>query len=874
VPSRLHADSKAVPRNRLDAAVGSKAVPRNRLDAAVGSEAVPRNRLGRAACVALSALVAVLAAAFAAPAAQAADARYEGISADGEAAFFSTTDQLVPGDTDIQRDVYVRSFDTELGPVTREVSIGPAGGNNSYPAQYQGANAAGDKVFFSTKERLTAADTDNAEDVYVRDLSENKTRLVSAGDTSCAESGCGNANIDAGAVAGGIVDGGSKVFFVSSEQLSSADTDNTPDLYVRDLETNRTTLVSAADPSCGASCGNGPKAAVFQGASADGTKAIFTTAERLSPADSDNESDLYERDLESGETKLVSTPGSGPEPCPDGLNCEPSANSAISSDGSHVFFETNERASTEDSDESQDVYEWSGGAPALVSTGPGGGNGAHNALFKGSSASGEEVFFATEEKLTSADTDGAQDIYARTGGTSTELVSEGDGSCEAIGYCDKAAELEWVSPGGTLAVVDTQEPLTAEDEDESFDVYARTLPGGPTKLVSKPGPTCLEVDPECGNGARDATFAGASGNGSHFYFVTKEALAPVDPEEPLVPGDADEQSDVYERSGETTRLVSAGQFTGTGAYSGNGAYDARLHGVSEDGYRAFFDTEERLTEGDIDTFKDIYMRSAGGTQLISRGNDATLEAELAPPPPELERTDPESPDASTEPKVIGSEAEGVEATAVVKLYTTADCSGEPVATGSVEALAEGIAVSVDAGTTTTFRATVEAEGFVSPCSASALEYVAKAAAPPGEEGGGGGGGAGGGPGPSPAPVAAPAPAPVPTYGRGTPYVAPVTRITFGPAFKTRARRPAFRFVDTTGQPGTGFACEVDRGPWLPCSSPTRLKKLGRGKHVFEVRGVNAAGVWEAQPVKRAFKVVSGGHGRRSHKRHAKRRRGR
>jgi hypothetical protein len=811
------------------------------------------------------------AALLAAPAARAADAHYEGISADGKVAVFSTTDSLVSGDTDIQRDVYERSYDpTVEGSVTRQVSLGPTGGNNSYAAQYQGTSAAGDEVFFSTKERLTAADTDNAEDIYVRDLSENKTRLVSAGDTSCAEAGCGNANIDAGAVVGGIVDEGRKVFFVSSERLSPEDTDSSSDVYMRNLATGTTTLVSAADPACGASCGNGPKGAAFQGASADGTEAIFTTAEKLSPADADTESDLYERDLESGQTKLVSTPGSGPEPCPTGLSCVPAANSSISSDGSHVFFETNERISTEDSDESQDVYDWSGGTAKLVSIGPSGGNGALNALFKGSSANGDEVFFATQEKLTPADTDNAVDIYVRTGGASTELVSEGDGSCAAIEYCGQAAELEWVSPDGKLAVLDTQEPLTVEDEDESLDVYTRALPGGPTTLVSKPGPNCVEVDPECGNGARDSTFAGGSADGSHILFVTREALAPVDPEEPLVPGDADEQSDVYERSGETTRLVSAGQSTGAGAYSGNGPYDARLHGVSQDGARAFFDTEERLTEGDLDTSNDIYMRSASGTQLISRGNDATLEAELAPPPPELERTDPESPDASTEPKVIGSEAEGVEPTAVVKLYTTADCSGEPVATGSVEALAEGIPVGVKAGTTTGFRATVEAEGFVSACSASPLEYTAAAqSSPPGEEGSGGGGG-GGGSSPTPAPLA---PAPIPTYRGGIPYVAPVTRITFGPAFKTRARHPAFRFADSTGQPGTSFVCEVDRRPWQPCSSPIRLKKLGRGKHVFEVEGINAAGVREAQPAKRNFKLVRGGRGQRSHKRRSKRRSG-
>jgi len=148
--------------------------------------AVPRSRCGGAVLAGLAAL------ALAAPAARAADAHYEGISADGKVAVFSTTDKLVPGDTDIQPDVYVRELDETLGYVTRQVSLGTSGGNDSYAAQFQAIDPAGDRVFFSTKERLTAADTDNAEDVYVRDLVTNQTTLVSAGDPSCAGSGCGS----------------------------------------------------------------------------------------------------------------------------------------------------------------------------------------------------------------------------------------------------------------------------------------------------------------------------------------------------------------------------------------------------------------------------------------------------------------------------------------------------------------------------------------------------------------------------------------------------------------------------------------------------------------------------------------------------------
>ena len=765
----------------------------------------------------------------AASTAVASDARYEGIAADGSAAFFSTADPLVPGDTDTRRDIYARSFEEGIGYVTREVSIGPTGGNNAFDVQYLGTDESGDKVFFSTAERLTAADKDSTTDIYVRDLNESKTTLVSAGDPSCLGSECGNANSAASAVTDGIVADGKHVFFASEERLSAADEDETADVYVRNLAAGTTTLVST-----GSTGGNGTQPAFFLGASADGSKAVFTTHEALVSEDEDSIDDLYLRDLESGETKLVSTPGT----CPGSLDCTP-VYGGISSNGAHVFFESNERISGGDTDESQDVYDWSGGTAELVSQGPAGGNGKFNALYAGSSDNGSEAFFTTPEQLANTDGDGVQDIYVRSGGTSTELVSEGDPSCSFsnCGNGEFAASLRWVSSDGSSAVFSTAESLTAADEDEAFDVYSRALPGGPTTLVSGADSSC--TDPECGSGAHDANFAGASTDGSHLFFVSGEQLSAAD---------GDSATDVYDRSAGATTLVSAGQLTGEGPYTGNGPDDAQLQGVSQDGSRAFFVSKEQITGEDGDSFQDVYLRSSGGTLLVSRGNDASLESELAPPVPLLERTDPESPGASTQPKVIGSEPL---AEASIKLYSTPDCSGAPVAVGDAEELAEpGIAVTVAAGSTTSFRATAEAEGFISGCPLVAISYKQQSPVPPppGEGSGGSGGG-------SP-PVFSPAPAPAPAKTHdGIAYVAPVTRITFGPVFKTRARRPVFRFTDSTGQPGTRFVCRVDRHRWKGCGSPTRLKGLGRGKHVFRVKGINAAGAWEARPTKRRFKLV-------------------
>lgn len=773
----------------------------------------------------LLSLAAASAAVLAPASAAAAPAFYDGISADGSVAVFSTAEKMVTGDTDGEEDVYVRSFDEGLGEyITREVSIGPKGGNDTRPAHYDGISADGEQVFFSTRERLVGADTDDKEDVYVRNLKENKTVLASQGDPSCTGEGCGKGETDSSFAFNGVPAEGGKVFFTSAELLNGADKDNSIDIYVRDLAAGTTELVSAGDSSCVGSCGNGAQAASFLGTDKAGDKAFFATAESLSGEDSDTEeSDIYERDLGAERTYLVSVSGTCPSGLPPGQNCEPSFGGA-SPDGSHVFFESSEQISSEDKDKFQDVYDWSGGTPVLASIGPNGGNGEDNVTYAGTSGDGGTVYFQTDEKLdTTADTDSVQDVYQRTGGV-TSLVSAGEGG---KGNGGTLASFSWASTaaGPQVVAFRTGEALTSEDKDSSQDVYERS--GGVTTLVS--------IGPEGGNGEVDANFSGASEDGSKIFFVTTESL---------VAADKDTSNDIYMRSGGETVLVSAGQI------NGNGEFPAALHGVSADGSKAFFMTQERLTEGDDFAGEaDVYSWSEPGkTLLVSVKNSADLV--IGPPPPTLEGTNPPSPNASTAPAVFGQAAAG----ALIKLYKTSSCSGEPVAQGTAEELASpGLTVTVPAGTSMSFRATAEAEGIVSACS-NAVTYTQQETLPPppppGEEGGGtgrGGTGSGGGTGGSGGGSGG-------GHG-GVSFQTPLPKITFGPASKTRLRRPVFRFADMTGQPGTKFFCRIDRKAWSACSSPTKLKKVKLGRHVFSLKAVNAVGTPSASPVKRAFKVV-------------------
>lgn len=773
-------------------------------------------------------LLAAVVSAFCAQSAIASPAFYDGNSADGTIAVFSTKEQMVPGDTDQELDVYVRAFDSGLGEyLTREISIGPKGGNDTQPSAYDGMSGDGAEVFFSTEEPMVATDTDDSEDIYVRNLSDNTTVLVSQGSSGCVGQSCGNGGFDASFLPGGVAPDGGVVFFGSAERLDAADQDNSFDLYARDIEAETTRLVSAPDPSC-VGCTSQGLDQQFRGTDDSGDRAYFTTAEKLASADGDaGESDIYVRDLGPETTSLVSVAGTCPPGLPVGQNCEPSFGGA-SADGSHVFFETNDRVTGADTDKSQDVYDWSEGTVTIASTGPDGGNGEVNVTFAGVTPAGDTVFFETSESLVSADADSSQDAYQRTGGA-TSLVSAGEAG---KGNLAVPASFEWVSRSGSqIAVFTTAEALTANDTDSSQDVYMRA--GGVTTLLS--------LGPDGGAGEFSATFAGAADDGSNIFFATAESL---------VAEDTDSSQDIYLRSGDETTLVSGGQV------GGNGAYSAGLRGVSETGSRAFFTTQERLSvDDDFAGEQDVYGWADSGTLLVSVKNSPDLV--IGPPPPSLEKTNPASPNPSTTPAIIGQAAAG----SLVKVYKTSDCSGEPIAQGTAAQLASPgltVTVAVAPGSTTSYRATAEAEGVVSACSSS-ISYKQEDPPPPPEEESTGGTPGGGG---------------APTGGGGTTgttggktgkgsgggkngieYVVPQLKITFGPAFKTRLQRPVFRFADLTGQPGTSYFCRVDKKRWKGCSSPTKLKKQKFGRHMFAVKAVNAIGTPAARPLKRAFKVV-------------------
>lgn len=364
---------------------------------------------------------------------------------------------------------------------------------------------------------------------------------------------------------------GSRAFFETPESLIAGDTDSSYDVYERVGGT--TTLISTGP------AGGNAELDVFPSAvSDDGLRAFFETDEALVAGDTDTSFDIYERS--GSTTSLVSTGPAG------GNGAFDSFFHKISGDGSRAIFETDEGLVAGDTDGMADVYQRSGGTTTLLSTGPAGGNGAFLAFFAGSSEDATVVFFETDEQLVAADTDARLDVYKRAGGTTTQVSSGAPGGNGAFDAFFRGSALD-----GSRAFFQTSESLSAADTDASNDVYEHS--GGTSGLVSAPG-----------NGAFPATFDGSSSDGSRVFFHSREQLAA---------GDTDAFSDVYERAGGTTKLVSAGT-------PGNAAFDAAFAAASADGTRVLFETRESLAGGDTDSSSDVYERSGGTTTtLLSTG---------------------------------------------------------------------------------------------------------------------------------------------------------------------------------------------------------------------------------------------------------------
>jgi uncharacterized repeat protein (TIGR01451 family) len=161
----------------------------------------------------------------------------------------------------------------------------------------------GTKLVFSSRAGdLGPADTNQSADVFLHDLATGTTSLVSV-------NAAGTSAANALSMTPRFSPDGTRIGFNSfGSDFGPPDSNGSPDVYVRDLSTGTTSLVSVN--AAGTSGGNGfPN---FQGFVGGSDRVVFrTTASNHGPVDTNGRSDVYVRDLAAGTTTLVSTNAAG-----------------------------------------------------------------------------------------------------------------------------------------------------------------------------------------------------------------------------------------------------------------------------------------------------------------------------------------------------------------------------------------------------------------------------------------------------------------------------------------------------------------------------------------------------------------------------------
>lgn len=285
---------------------------------------------------------------------------FEGASRDGAVAFFTSSQQLVDGDTDSAADVY--AYEVGSGELTR-VSGGETGTAITSEAGFALASDNGNRIYFWSTAALTAAPN-------------------ARGEVPVEQAGTGR------------------------------------NFYVYDRKTETTTLIGVVNrlPDTNGLFQEQGLAKGIVATPDGGVVAFQSEADLLGPTGGASQIYRYDADADAlacvscrgGDAQGVATLYAGTRPIE-----EVRYRHNLSADGSRVFFATTAALSPADSNDVNDVYEWHDGTVSLLSA----GTGRFESAMLDASADGSDVFIATWDRLTAGDDDHLMDVYdARIGG--------------------------------------------------------------------------------------------------------------------------------------------------------------------------------------------------------------------------------------------------------------------------------------------------------------------------------------------------------------------------------------------------------------------------------------------------------------------------
>lgn len=245
-------------------------------------------------------------------------------------AFGSLADNLVVGDTNGGKDVFVADRGTGLIRRVSVASDGAEAENDSGVTASERPEISADGrfvVFESNATNLVEGDTNGVEDVFVHELATGITERVSVGPG-------GQQAIGGRSISGGIsADGRFVVFSSFASNLVADDTNGASDVFVHDRATGVTERVSVgpSEAQANGSSGGGWGMSI----SANGRVVVFSSSATNLVPESTTTSNVYVHDRLDGVTRRLGESQGGDEPSAG----VPSLNgSAISARGDRVVF--------------------------------------------------------------------------------------------------------------------------------------------------------------------------------------------------------------------------------------------------------------------------------------------------------------------------------------------------------------------------------------------------------------------------------------------------------------------------------------------------------------------------------------------------------
>ena len=512
-----------------------------------------------------------------------------------EVLFQSYASNFVAGDTNSSSDIYIKDLMTGEVELVSSNASGNIGNQASAQAIFVPGSNGRKVIFESFSNNLVAGDTNNAYDVFIKDRDTGAIIRVSTDSLGNQ----GNASSSLPSVS---ADGTKAVFASIASNLVAGDTNESSDIFLKDLNTGVVTIVSRV--GLDGELSNGPSS--WPRISADGTKVVFMSdATNLDPGSLPDVTNVFIKDLNTGEIYCISKAmGEATKANNNSIKAH------FSIDGNNIVFESyaNNLVLSDDNGK-RDIFvkDLIKNRTTLVSTSSSGvqGNGdSENGRL--SNDNKKVVFQSSADNLVPDDTNDLTDIFVKNLDTGAIVrVSVNKDGEEANDICNNGQ----FSPTSSNKVLfqSYADNLVPDDTNSSMDLFIKDLSTGVVTRVS------TAVDGT--ESSADSYNASFSADGKKVVF---ESYA-----DNLIPNDTNSSNDIFIKniaSGVVTRVSVAAD----GTEADSSSYNPSL---SADGKKVIFESmASNLVPGYSSGGNYIYIKDlqTGEVSIVSANTEGAV----------------------------------------------------------------------------------------------------------------------------------------------------------------------------------------------------------------------------------------------------------